>query len=291
MHMTNNIQQRAMWTLAVAAMVLLTGCAQPATTEQTASQQPEAQQQEATQGVSAQDVAQNAKDKDSSPTDESKQGKDDGASSDKQEESKKEGPTTDELRAELNITEMFYDELAHGEKPADCQKYIVMHDTEGGGTGENVVNYWLSDGRFVSAHFVVGKDGSIVQCVPLDKIGHHAGFGNTGHNEEFGVEDESRDDKRGTVPLGGDLADYGMNSYSIGIEMIHEGETEEDYPEEQLQAVDKLIAYIDAYYGHESKIIDHKTWRLYNSDCSKEFDKYMENYQKTRTHDGSQLDG
>ncbi len=287
MHKPHMIKRRATWALAVAAMVVLTGCAQPATTERQASQQPEAQQQDAAQDASAQD----AKVKDSSATEESKQSKDDGTSKNKQEESKREGPTADELRAELNITEMFYDELAHGEKPADCQKYIVMHDTEGGGTGENVVNYWLSDGRFVSAHFVVGKDGSIVQCVPLDKIGHHAGFGNTGHNEEFGVEDESRDDKRGTVELGGDLTDYGMNSYSIGIEMIHEGETEEDYPAEQLRAVDKIIAYIDAYYGHESKIIDHKTWRLYNSDCSKEFDKYMENYQKTRTHDGSQLDG
>ncbi len=202
-------------------------------------------------------------------------------------EAEQNKPSAEELRAALSITELYHDELAHGQKPASCQKYIVMHDTEGGGTGENVVDYWLSAGKFVAAHFVVNKDGSIVQCVPMDQIAHHAGYGNTGHNQKFGVEDESRDDKRGTVPIGDDLADYGMNSYSIGIEMIHEGATGEDYPEEQLEAVDRLIAYIDAYYGNKSEIIDHKTWRLYNSDCSKEFDQYMENYGKTRTHDGS----
>ena len=54
--------------------------------------------------------------------------------------------------------------------------------------------------------------------------------------------------------------DYGMNSYSVGIEMVHVG-GEGAYPEVQLEALDDLIAYIDAYYGTESTIIDHKAWR------------------------------
>ncbi|MDO4798329.1 MAG: N-acetylmuramoyl-L-alanine amidase [Coriobacteriales bacterium] len=213
-------------------------------------------------------------------------------SEDKQREQEKAvetspAPSASDLREELDITELYHDELAHGEKPAECQKYIVLHDTEGGGTAQNVVDYWLSAGKYIAAHFVINKDGSIVQCVPMDQIAHHAGFGNTGHNQEFGVQDESRDDKRGTTPVSEDLADYGMNSYSIGIEMIHDGSTGEEYPAEQLEALDKLIAYIDAYYGEKSEIIDHKTWRLYNSDCSKEFEEYLHNYQQARTHDGS----
>lgn len=59
------------------------------------------------------------------------------------------------------------------------------------------------------------------------------------------------------------------------------------YPEEQLQTLDKLIAYIDAYYGFESRIIDHKAWRSGNSDTSPEFAAYLDSYQSTRTHDGS----
>ncbi len=193
----------------------------------------------------------------------------------------------DEIRTGLGIVEMYHDdEFVRGEKPAEFQKYIVMHDTESAGDAESVVGWWVNSGNHVSAHFIVNKDGSIVQCVPLDKICHHAGFGDTGHNERFGVTDESRDDKLGTTPIGDWAADYGMNSYSIGIEMVHVG-GEGNYPEEQLRAVDGLIAYIDAYYGLESEVIDHKAWRTGNSDCSAEFEPYLANLRATRTHDGS----
>ena len=74
-----------------------------------------------------------------------------------------------------------------------------------------------------------------------------------------------------------------MNSYSIGIEMVHVGGSG-DYPEAQLEALDGLIAYIDTYYGFESEIIDHKAWRTGNSDTSPEFAEYLANYQDHRTH-------
>lgn len=188
------------------------------------------------------------------------------------------------LRAELDITEDYRDSFVHGEKGSEYQKYIVLHDTEGDGDASSVIDYWDGNGAGVAAHFVVNKDGTIVQCVPLDSITHHAGFGDTGHNEKYGVEDESRDDKEGTTSIGSDFADYGMNSYSVGIEMVHVGGSG-DYPKAQLEALDGLIAYIDAYYGFESTIIDHKAWRSGNSDTSAEFAEYFENYKDHRTHD------
>lgn len=193
------------------------------------------------------------------------------------------GPDPDELRAQLTITEDYRDSFVHGEKGAEFQKYIVLHDTEGEGSASGVVDYWDSNGSGVAAHFVINKDGNIVQCVPLDAIAHHAGFGDTGHNAQYGVEDESRDDKVGTTSIGSSFADYGMNSYSIGIEMVHVGGSG-DYPQVQLDALDGLIAYIDAYYGFESTIIDHKAWRTGNSDTSAEFATYLANYQDHRTH-------
>ena len=195
-------------------------------------------------------------------------------------------PSADDLRAALNITEYYYDDLNHGEKPAACQKYIVLHDTEGESSPADTIDWWESNGSFVAAHFVVGRDGSIYQCVPLDGIAHHSGYGETGNNEAFGVTDQSRDDMRGTAPIGSAYADYGMNSYSVGIEMVHVGGSG-DYPAAQLEAVDGLIAYIDAYYGFESTIIDHKAWRSTNSDTSAEFAGYLANYQAARTHDGT----
>ena len=74
-----------------------------------------------------------------------------------------------------------------------------------------------------------------------------------------------------------------MNSYSIGIEMVHVSGSGY-YPPAQLEAVDNLIAYIDAYYGFESQIIDHKAWRSGNSDTSPEFAGYFANYKDHRTH-------
>lgn len=190
----------------------------------------------------------------------------------------------EQLHARLDLTEDYRDSFVHGPKGAEYQKYIVLHDTEGDGDASSVIDWWDGNGNLVAAHFIVNKDGSIVQCAPLDTIVHHAGYGSEGHNMRYGVEDESRDDKRGTQP-GGPLSDYGMNSYSVGIELVHVGNGEE-YPEAQLEALDNLIAYIDMYYGFESEIIDHKAWRIGNSDTSDEFAEYLESYQTTRTHDG-----
>lgn len=193
--------------------------------------------------------------------------------------------SADELRAKLNIHEVYHNEFIHGDKGAEFQKYIVLHDTEGEGSPESIVSYWAGNGNLVAAHFVVGQDGSVAQCVPLDNICHHAGFGDTGHNDLYGTTDESRDDKLGTNSIGSWASDYGMNSYSIGIEMVHvSGGTA--YTDSQLNAVDTLIAYIDAFYGFESTIIDHKDWRSGNSDTSAEFAGYLANYKAARTHTG-----
>lgn len=184
--------------------------------------------------------------------------------------------------AGINLTESFRASLFHGSKDAAHQKYIVLHDTEGGGTPENVISGWESDGNYVAAHFVIGKDGRVVQCVPLDQIAHHAGYGDAGHNALYGVPEDGRDDMRGASPIGSWAPDYGMNAWSIGIEMIHQGN--EPYPEAQLVALDRLIMYIDGYFGNQSTIIDHKMWRSGNSDTSAAFAGYLANYRNHRTH-------
>lgn len=183
----------------------------------------------------------------------------------------------------LNLTKDIRISFDHGSKGSEFQKYIVLHDTEGEGSASGVIDWWDSNGAGVAAHFVINKDGSIIQCVELDRITHHAGYGDTGHNQKYGTTDESRDDKVGTQSIGSWASDYGMNSYSVGIEMVHVGGTG-NYPEAQLDALDNLIAYIDAYYGFESEIIDHKAWRSGNSDTSPEFARYLANYQNHRSY-------
>lgn len=195
-----------------------------------------------------------------------------------------EDSQSDAEQIDIDIVEDYRKSFVHGKKDARYQKYIMIHDTEGDGSPQSVVNYWDGNGSLVAAHFVIGKDGTIVQCVPLDKIAHHAGYGDSGHNELYEIVEDGRDDMKGTVPIGSAMSDYGMNAWSIGIELVHVGASGKDYPKAQLEALDKVIAYIDAHYGFESKIIDHKSWRTGNSDTSKEFAKYMENYKKNRSY-------
>ncbi len=188
------------------------------------------------------------------------------------------------LRAEPGIVEDYRAAFSHGPKGAAFQRYIVLHDTESNADPQSIVSYWDGAGTGVAAHFVVGTDGTVVQCVPLDEIAHHAGYGDTGHNSLYGLVEDGRDDMAGSSPIGSWASDYGMNAYSVGIEMVHVGGSG-PYPEAQLAAVDKLIAYIDAYYGFESTIIDHKAWRTGNSDTSAEFAAYLANYQSRRAHE------
>ncbi|MDR1183536.1 MAG: N-acetylmuramoyl-L-alanine amidase [Coriobacteriales bacterium] len=185
--------------------------------------------------------------------------------------------------ADISITEDYRSGFMHGDKGPSYQKYIVLHDTEGDAGPASVIEYWDSNGNLVAAHFIVGKDGTVYQCVPLDKIAHHAGYGDAGHNAAYGIVEDGRDDMAGTVGIGAWAPDYGMNAWSVGIEMVHVGGSGY-YPEAQLEALDSLIAYIDSYYGFESTIIDHKAWRSGNSDTSPEFAAYLSNYQNHRRH-------
>lgn len=178
------------------------------------------------------------------------------------------------------IIRMFDDSLVHGDLPADKVRYIVMHDTEAGtGSAAAIIRSWIRNGNLIASHFVVERDGTVYQAVPTDRIAHHAGWSDYGTDEEFGISAE-RDDRRG---YDGD-EDYAMNAWSIGIEIVHEHD-EGAYPEEQLDAVDRLVAMIDMEVGHQPTIIDHKEWaKSRKQDCSDDFP--LEAYKASRSHRG-----
>lgn len=52
--------------------------------------------------------------------------------------------------------------------------HIVQHGTAGGSSAENIANYFKTSDVQASTHFVIGKDGHIVQCISCDA----AAFGN-----------------------------------------------------------------------------------------------------------------
>ena len=55
------------------------------------------------------------------------------------------------------------------------KKGVCIHHTAGGPKAKNVVDVWAKDDRKnVATHFVVGADGEILQCIPLQCWSHQA---------------------------------------------------------------------------------------------------------------------
>ena len=68
----------------------------------------------------------------------------------KQNETQVPRASASELREALGIVEDIRPSLSHGPKTAANQKYIVLHDTEGDGSPQSVVDWWDSNGNLVA---------------------------------------------------------------------------------------------------------------------------------------------
>ncbi len=87
------------------------------------------------------------------------------------------GPT---MKQELNITEYFLtpNDYSRPQLPLEKVNGIVIHYvSNAGSTATGNRNYFESlkdgkDGVSASSHFVVGLDGEIVQCIPLNEIAY-----------------------------------------------------------------------------------------------------------------------
>lgn len=96
---------------------------------------------------------------------------------------------------------------------------IVLHHTASS-TLSSVVRWFAMEESRVSAHFTVGKDGSIVQHVSTFNRAWHAGVSRDAYGRE------------------------NLNNFSVGIEIVNKGDGSEDWPEAQVQAVNHVISVI-----------------------------------------------
>ncbi|BDI28703.1 hypothetical protein CCAX7_007540 [Capsulimonas corticalis] len=111
----------------------------------------------------------------------------------------------------------------------DC---VVVHSTAGS-TRESAVAIFRSPKSGVSAHFVVGKNGSVVQMVPIEMQAWHAGA-------------SSLDGAPG------------VNAYSVGIEMVNLNDGEDPYPDAQYKAVARIIRRLRTVCDiPDSRIVSH----------------------------------
>jgi len=94
---------------------------------------------------------------------------------------------------------------------------IVIHSTDGGSMAGNV--WWLSGGHsHASAHYVVARDGSIVQLVHLSDIAWHAG-------------------------------NWNVNRHSIGVEHVGDTYDPAGFTTGEYRASARLVAWLVRRYG------------------------------------------
>ena len=109
---------------------------------------------------------------------------------------------------------------------------IVVHATLEP-TTEGTIGIFLTPEKRVSAHFVVGRDGRVVQMAPVEKRAWHAGT--------------SVLDGLGKV-----------NDFSVGIEMVTLNDGKDSYPPEQVEAVAGIIRLIRSQYDvPDARIVSH----------------------------------
>jgi N-acetylmuramoyl-L-alanine amidase len=92
--------------------------------------------------------------------------------------------------------------------------YVMIHHTAQNSTEQTIRTFQL-ERTAVSSHYVVGRDGKIVQMVNDYVRGHHAGAGRWGNDTD-------------------------LNSSSIGIEMDNNGLTD-PWPQVQIDALIQLL--------------------------------------------------
>ena len=96
---------------------------------------------------------------------------------------------------------------------------VVIHYT-GDNSMEGAVSWLCAPQSGVSAHLVIGKDGSIVQLLPFNRAAWHAG----------------RSSYQGRA---------NVNAFSVGIENVGIGD---EWPDAQVEAIRAVVAALFAAY-------------------------------------------
>lgn len=110
---------------------------------------------------------------------------------------------------------------------------IVLHHTAGPDLG-GTVRWFANPESRVSAHFTVGKDGSIVQHLTTFDRAWHAGVSRDVRGKES------------------------VNHFSIGIEMVNIGDGKDPWPKEQVEVVGYLIGVLKRRFPEIKYITSHE---------------------------------
>lgn len=110
---------------------------------------------------------------------------------------------------------------------------IVLHHTAQDSL-RTTAEFFAKESSKVSAHFCIGKDGSIVQFLSTFDRAWHAGVSTDAYGRK------------------------GVNDFSIGIEIDNIGDGKEPFTEPQLRALDNLIAFLLFRFPTIKQITSHE---------------------------------
>lgn len=113
---------------------------------------------------------------------------------------------------------------------------IIIHDTETPGVSRaaTIVRHFLNPRSEVSAHYVIGKAGEIVQCVPDEMRAWHAGPSHFGGRKK-------------------------VNDFSIGIELVNAQTGRDPFTDAQYDSLIALTASLVQAHGIPlDRIVGHK---------------------------------
>jgi N-acetylmuramoyl-L-alanine amidase len=111
---------------------------------------------------------------------------------------------------------------------------IVLHHTGDGGTAQDTGRYFQDRSSQVSSHYIIGKDGTIVQPVQADTRAWLAGA-----STYKGESD--------------------VNDFSLGIEITNKGDDRDPYTDAQYESLSSLVAWMMQTYNIPmERITGHK---------------------------------
>lgn len=154
-------------------------------------------------------------------------------------------PPGPEFRTRVVLPVAEFPTVHHEERPPGAGvEALVIHDTDSPGVRNAmpIARYFALPRTEVSAHYVVGQRGEIIQCVSDGRKAWHAGP---------------------SMFLGREK----VNDVSIGIELVHTASTGEGYPESQLNSLAYLSADLLATHHLKSdRITGHREVTFYPDD-------------------------
>lgn len=137
---------------------------------------------------------------------------------------------------------------------------VYLHHTAGG-SAESTINYWLSNKERISTHFIIDRDGTIYQCIPLEKAwGYHLYIASPGNKIDRKYKKLSS--KYDAQSVGIELCSYGYVNFIDGKfvnyvgKLIHHDRVVkldkpckgyfywEDYTESQVKALETLLLHL-----------------------------------------------